>query len=131
MQLTFQVTSEARSSIDTFIGDVYGNIFLSRDVTLLGPIDNAEQFGAIEIKGFDFSADDALSDVWESEPLPIGEYTFLGYVDLNANHQSRYGEPDKYEPVTLPGPDKQFSITGEATLTQTIPFDFSTPSTIR
>lgn len=111
--LRFAVPNGARESPNLkspLVGAIYGAIFRTEDVTLTGPVDGAETFGgSIEVLNVDVQTVDVSESSWTSGPIPPGEYTFLGFYDLNGNGAEQ-DNPDAGDLATLPSVNK-FTIT--------------------
>jgi hypothetical protein len=116
--LSFGVSNGVRNSaslVDPLMGAIYGQIFLSEEVTLSGPVEGAMEFDSVEVPGVDLTT--AMeAGAWTSGELPPGDYTFLGFFDVDGNGASDRS-PDNGDPVTLPLVN-QFTIEtgGAATL---------------
>ena len=102
--LRFQASGAVKTSPNLhspLLGAVYGNLFLSEDVSVSGPRAGSPEFGAIEVADVDLRTDDVSAVSVSTPALEPGRYTFLGFYDVNANGAvSR--EPDPGDPVTLP-----------------------------
>lgn len=126
--LRFEVGSSASGSMnleDPLMGKMYGGIFLTSDVSVTGPRDDAEQFASVETEGdVDLTAEGAVSEVvWTSEGLEPGNYTFLGYFDVDASSiDLEEKDPDAGDPVTLPTVNT-FTIEAGSTVELTVRFD--------
>lgn len=120
--LTFTVTNGVKASpnlVDPLVGRVHGNLFLTPDVTLSGPIDGAEEFGAMELD-VDLSVDEVSVATFTTDQLGPATYTWLGFFDLDDNGAN--GEPEDGDPVTLPTTN-QFEIMVGETIEWTVIFD--------
>jgi hypothetical protein len=107
-KLSFGVTNGVRQNInlvDELDGDIYGQLFLSFEVTLTGPIEGAQPHGDVEMLGVDLTTDEVTVEVWTSGMLEQDEYTFLGFFDVDGNG-SDTRDPDAGDPVTLPVTNK-------------------------
>jgi hypothetical protein len=101
--LSFGVTNGVRNNPtleDALIGDIYGQIFLSEEVTVTGPVEGATEFGSVELLDVDLEAG-TESEPWTTPKLAPGSYVFLGFFDVDANG-AETREPDDGDPVTLP-----------------------------
>lgn len=108
VQLTFSATNGVKKSPnlkDPLVGVVYGALWKSEDVAVLGPVDGAIDVGGVEVANVDTSGDGPSTAMWTSEPLPPGEYIFLGFFDVDGNG-SESKSPDPGDPVTLPFTNK-------------------------
>ena len=63
--------------------------------------EGAQQYGSIEVAQVDLTADLESTESWQSAPLDPGEYTFLGFFDVDANGADTR-DPEFGDPVTLP-----------------------------
>ena len=127
VSMRFEVSSTVTGSVnlvDELTGSIYGDLFLSADVSTIGPSDDAERFGAVEIHDVDLTGEDAVTEVlWTSDPLPPGDYTFLGFFDVDVSSLgSDEFEPESGDPVTLPTVNK-FTITADETVELVVRFD--------
>jgi hypothetical protein len=101
--LTFSVTNGVRENPtleDPLIGAIYGNLFLTEEVTITGPVDGAVELGSVELTGVDLEAA-TETEAWQTPLLAEGSYTFLGFFDVDGNGGESY-QPDPGDPVTLP-----------------------------
>jgi hypothetical protein len=125
VSLAFSVTNGVRQSpnlVSPLAGDVYGALYLSHEVTLLGPLDGAEAVGSVEASGVDLTTDETTPLLWTSDPLPADEeYTFLGFFDLSGDGGVTF-EPAPGDPVTLPVSNR-FTIEAGQDLDVTVVFD--------
>ena len=102
--LGFGVTNGVRMGptlVDPLVGPVYGGIFLTSDVTLIGPAEGASPVLSMEVGHVDLLTADVATTTWTSEPLPPGHYTFLGMLDVDDNFHETDGGPDAGDPITL------------------------------
>lgn len=120
--LDFSVANGVRANpnlVDELVGPVYGELYNSVDVTLTGPVEGAVVVGNIAIDEVDLTAPESRAGTWTSEPLPPGNYIFLGAFDIDDNAADFEGGPDSGDPVTLPtqkfdvaaGEDTPFTVT--------------------
>ena len=117
VRLTFTVPNGVRESpnlVSPLTGSVYGSLFLSEDVAATGPVEGAVEQASVEVTGVDIENVDVSAAAWTSEPLPPGDYTFLGFFDLNGNGTENY-EPDGGDPATLPSVNQFTIVEGEET----------------
>ena len=113
--LAFGVTNGVRNNtglVDPLVGTIYGQVFLSSEVTLTGPIDGAQELGNVEVSGVDLEAATAAG-AWTSPELEPQMYTFLGFFDVDGNGASSRS-PDAGDPVTLPISNQFTIVAGEA-----------------
>lgn len=107
--LQFSVTNDVRNSINLhnpLRGPVHGGIFHTEDVNTGGPVAGAQSVANVEVADVDLTDPDAgLSAAsWTSPDLAPGDYTFLGYLDVNGDAGA--GDPSSGDPVTLPNTNK-------------------------
>jgi hypothetical protein len=110
-ELRFSATSSVRKNsalVDPLKVYVYGELYLSEDVSLTGPRDGSPAFASIEFM-IDLEVADPSESVWKSEPLDLNRYVFLGMLDVDGNKVENDG-PDPGDPVTLPITN-QFDVT--------------------
>jgi hypothetical protein len=121
--LRFSATNSVRNNanlVDPLKGTVYGELYLSEDVSLSGPRDGSEVFGTVQV-AIDLEAMDPSESVWKSEPLAPNRYTFLGMLDVDGN-KAADGGPDPGDPVTLPITN-QFEVTENQETSVTVLFE--------
>lgn len=122
--LSFGVSNGVRMGptlVDPLVGHVYGDLFLTSDVTITGPTDDAVSVASIDLDGVDLSTDEVSAVSWSSEAIPAGDYTFLGMFDLDGNFEATDHNPDAGDPVTLP--NQKFEIVAEQDTTFTVVFE--------
>jgi hypothetical protein len=122
--LRFSASSSVRNNaalVDPLVGTVYGEIYLSEDVSLTGPRDGSPIFGTVNIT-VDLVAADPSEAFWKSEPLELNRYTFLGMLDVDGNKPETNDGPDPGDPVTLPITN-QFEITADQETSVTALFE--------
>ena len=106
VELRFSVADTVRTSPNLknpLTGVAYGAIFLTEDVSIGGPRTGADSFGDVAVDGVDCRA--GVSDQSLVMSLAPGQYTFLGFFDVNANG-SVTRDPDAGDPATLPFTNK-------------------------
>ena len=102
---TFSASSTVSGSQDLkapLVGNVWGSVFKSSDVTVLGPND-----GAVAVADFAFDnvdvRDPSLLRAYEiATDLPFGDYQILGFMDIDANANPASPGPDTGDPVMIP-----------------------------
>ena len=105
IELRFVVAATIAGDLETPIaGQMRGAIFRTSDVGPLGPKKGAEAVVKMEPRQVDLSTDE--SPTWTTPELEPGQYTFLGFVDLDENSPD---EPDDGDIVTRP-PTNRFDI---------------------
>ncbi len=122
--LRFAVSNGVRQSpnlVDALSGSVYGSLFKPEDVTLTGPVDGAQDVASVEATNVDLVTDTESSATWTSDPIPEGQYIFLGFYDVDGNGATDRS-PDPGDPVTLPTTNK-IEITAGQDATATATFD--------
>jgi hypothetical protein len=83
-------------------GTVYGSIFRSEDVTLLGPNDGAEALVDFRFEGVDVTDPDVLRAYEVPTDLPAGDYQILGFIDIDDDAVEGDASPDPGDPVMIP-----------------------------
>lgn len=102
--LSFGVTRGVRrdSGLDgALAGSIHGALYRSRDIGLTGPVRDAVPVANVRLDGVDLRSEGATGGPWTSELLAPGQYTFLGFLDIDGNAGAD-AEPDRGDPVTLP-----------------------------
>jgi hypothetical protein len=103
------------------VGTVYGNIFLSEDVSVSGPRNGSDEFGYVEIQVDLTNGISAAENGFTTQKLAPNSYTFLGFLDTNGNALPAK-DPDPGDLATLPYTNK-FEITDGGQSKKTIVFD--------
>lgn len=102
VQVRFVLTDEVAADLtQPATGKMRGAIFHTSEVGAFGPKKDAEAVAKMEPRAVDFADPDTLT--WSTPPLPPGEYTFLGFVDLDENSPDG---PDDGDVVTRPGTNR-------------------------
>jgi hypothetical protein len=102
VEVRFVLTDDVATDLsEPVTGQMRGAIFHTSDVGAFGPKKGAEAVAKMEPQAVDFGDPDTLT--WSTPPLPPGEYTFLGFVDLDENSPDG---PDDGDVVTRPGTNR-------------------------
>lgn len=123
VRFTFTLSAGARDSLKPELppkGTVRGSIFRSEDVAATGPIDGAVELAGVTVD-VDLTSAEVSAESFMSGELPPGQYTFLGFFDLNGNGDT-VSEPESGEPATLPSINK-FTIESGKALDFVVSFD--------
>ena len=125
LKLNFSVTNGVRANptlTDPLRGAAYGNCYLSKDVSLMGPREGAVEGASIELVDVDLTTADVSANFATTGPTVMpAEYVFLGMLDVDGNG-AQVRRPDIGDPVTLPTTNKFTVVSGQETET-TIVFD--------
>jgi hypothetical protein len=101
------------------IGNVYGSVFYTRDITITGPKDDAGVVFDVTVLNVDVRT--GIADAgFVSPQLAPGQYTFLGALDTDDDGGPR---PSKGDLATLPTTNAFEIVDGGAQLHKTIVFD--------
>lgn len=122
--LRFGVSNGVRMGptlVDPLVGTVYGDLFLTSDVTITGPVEGAVSYASIALEGVDLTSEETATLTWTSEALPADNYTFLGMFDLDANFEATDHNPDAGDPVTLP--NQKFDLVADQETAFTVMFE--------
>jgi hypothetical protein len=122
--LRFGVSNGVRMGptlVDPLVGTVYGDLFLTSDVTITGPVEGAVSYASIALEGVDLTTEETATLTWTSEALPAENYTFLGMFDLDANFEASDQNPDAGDPVTLP--NQKFDLVADQETAFTVMFE--------
>jgi hypothetical protein len=114
----FKVSDWVRQNVpmgSSLKGTVYGDLFLSEDVTLMGPLKEAMAFGAVEVKALDLKMNPDGTGTWTSPPLLPERYTFLGFFDVDDKSMEPTRRPAAGDPVTLPITNRYLITAGQNT----------------
>jgi len=106
--LSFSVSNGVRMGPtleDPLMGGVYGDLYLTSDVALTGPVDGAVAIESVALEGVDLTTAETSTGTWTSMPIPAGDYTFLGMFDVDGNFETTDHNPDSGDPVTLTNQD--------------------------
>lgn len=125
-QLKFKLKDNVRTAISPtgmtdIKGTVYGDIFLSEDVSLVGPSDEAMDFGAVAV-AIDLTTMQISTQSFNTADLAPNRYTFLGFFDLGDKTKPEKRDPQTGDPVTLPLTNK-FEIEAGKQTELTVVFD--------
>lgn len=124
LQLRFglaeSIRDEARMA-KSVRGTAYGDLYLSEDVSVVGPVDGAMEVANIHL-AIDVSVNDVSDGQWLSMQLRPGKYTFLGFFDVNDKSTPDKRRPVSGDPVTLPFTNK-FDVKPGQETTGTVRFD--------
>lgn len=84
-------------------------------MSIVGPRDDAEMQGSIEVADVDLRNDvDVSSQSWESPELGPGSYNFLGFHDVDGDG-AETRDPSQGDPVTLATSNVFEIVAGEQT----------------
>jgi hypothetical protein len=103
------------------MGSVYGDLYLTSEVTLIGPAEGAVAAASVELAGVDLTTADVSTATWTSDPLPPESYTFLGMFDVDGNFEATDHNPDPGDPVTLTS--QAFEIVADQDTVFTVTFE--------
>ncbi len=124
--LHFQLDSVLLSYVDQPpVGAFWGSIYLSEDVTGLGPSEDARPLEDVFVVAVDLS-DLTLPALYTTAALPVGRLTVLGFVDTDGNAVTDSPDPDDGDPVTLPG-ENGFDVSADTTTDVTVFFGLLNP----
>jgi hypothetical protein len=102
--VTFKVAESVRTSEDLdgpLKGTFYGSIYRAEDVSIMGPIDGKE--AALGLR-FELDLTTGTGGVHLAPGLlPAGEYSVLGFLDVDGNVDPENVDADQYDPVVIPG----------------------------
>ena len=107
---------------ESLVGPFWGDLYLSDDVTALGPNEGAEALASMHYEDIDLSSY-APTDVFGTFELPVGWVTALGFFDSDGNADPESPDPDRGDPVTLPNIN-EFEVVGGETTEVVIKFTF-------
>jgi len=125
LKLNFSVTNGVRANptlTDPLRGAVYGNCYVSKDVSLMGPREGAVEGASIELADVDLTSAEVSANFATTGPTVMPEeYVFLGMFDVDGNG-AEVRRPDIGDPATLPTTNKFTVVSGQET-EATIVFD--------
>ena len=103
----------AKKLDDPSRGPFVGQVFHSEDVNSLGPTNGAVPLGDITVDDLDLPDDGSTTEVeFHISPVPALPVTILGFVDTDGNRNEDDPQPDRGDPVTLPG-DNEFQLVAD------------------
>jgi hypothetical protein len=114
------IRADAKAA-DATRGTIYGDLYPSEDVSVVGPSDEAVAVASIA-QAVDLSSTDVSGTLWTSPELKPGRYTFLGFFDVNDKSTAAKRRPQTGDPVTLPFTNK-FGVESGKPLSGTVYFD--------
>lgn len=104
VQFRFAVSDGVRSNPslkDPLVGTAYGDIFLAEDVGITGPRSTTAAVASIPATSADLRTVMASESDVIIDGLAPGQYTFLGYLDVD-NNPGTPSHPDSGDPAALP-----------------------------
>jgi hypothetical protein len=102
---TFSASSTVAGASDLkapLEGNVWGSVFKSSDVTVLGPNDGAQAVANFFFPNVDVRDPKALAQYTIETELPFGDYQILGFMDIDHNADPNAPNPDTGDPVMIP-----------------------------
>jgi hypothetical protein len=117
LAVSFRIEADWADVMDEpAVGPFWGSIYLSEEVTALGPNDDAVALGSIYVEIVDLTGPDLTSPVlFTTDPLPAEWVVILGFMDSDGNSIEDDRDPDQRDPVTLPNDNQFLVIAGEET----------------
>ncbi len=117
LALSFRLDPDWAEGMDEpAVGAFYGSIFLSSQVSGIGPEDDAVNLGSADVKLVDLTGEDLSTGVLVvTEPLPAEWVVVLGFLDSDGNSVEDDRDPDENDPVTLPNDNQFLVVEGEET----------------
>jgi hypothetical protein len=102
--ITFEAVSGVRESTrldGPLTGTFYGSIFRAEDVVLTGPLPGRE---AVLSLRYELDLTDGPDGVFLApDELPAGDYSILGFLDIDGNADPDNADADVNDPVVIPG----------------------------
>lgn len=87
---------------ESLVGTFRGSLYLSEQVTGVGPDEGAEALASVFVETVDLSSFEPTDVLLTVEGLPSGYVTALGFFDSDNNVDPTDPGPDTGDPVTLP-----------------------------
>jgi hypothetical protein len=124
LAISFRIDEDWAAAMDEPpLGAFRATIFLTDEVTGIGPDDGAQELEYIVVTEVDLTGGDLSSPVlYTTGELEADWVTVLGFLDSDANSVEPHG-PDEGDPVTLPN-DNAFEVIGGQETTVEVLFDF-------
>lgn len=115
LNVGFAIDLDYRDVMDEpAVGRFWGTIYLAEDVSGVGPVDGAQEFGSVYVETVDLSGETGASDtLFTSDPIDASQVVILGFLDSDGNADPTAPGPDDRDPVTLPA-DNQFDVAPNA-----------------
>lgn len=127
LALTFAIDPDYKDIMEEpATGSFYGSFWRDEDVSGAGPADGAEDLGGIYVETVDLEPDGGPSAVLFTSGELSDTVVVLGFLDSDANADPENPDPDKKDPVTLPGQNEFVVVPGEETTIQVF-FGFLNP----
>ncbi len=128
LAVSFRIDEDWAAEMDEpAIGGFWGSIYLSEQVSGIGPDDDAEVLGDIHVETVDMTGDDFTTGVLHvTDELPAGWVVILGFVDSDGNSTEDDRGPEDGDPVTLPN-DNQFEVIAGEESPAEVFFNFLNP----
>lgn len=109
------------------VGPFWGDVYLSDDVSSIGPDPGATALAAIAVALVDLPRDGTATAVLATTvPLPAVEVAILGFQDSDDNADPGAPDPDDADPVTLPHQNR-FQVVADAETTVQVYFGLLNP----
>lgn len=130
LEVTFRIDDDWGQAVlddgEALLGPFWGDVFLSDEVTGIGPNPDAVALTSMAYTDVDLSGFDATPVMGTVPELPAGWVTVLGFFDSDGNAASGSDGPDSGDPVTLPN-ENDFEVVAGETTTVEVFFGFRNP----
>jgi hypothetical protein len=84
-------------------GPIWGSVYRASDVTITGPIGDAQPVASFHFEGVDVTGGPSAMEYTIDTPLPGGQqYQILGFMDTDGNASPTDAGPDQGDPVMIP-----------------------------
>jgi hypothetical protein len=101
----FDASTTVRNSAaltSPLMGNVWGSVYRSTDVTIVGPNEGAEPVASFAFEAVDVREGLSPTTYDIPELLAGGEYQILGFMDIDGNADPASPDPDEGDPVFIP-----------------------------
>ncbi len=124
--LSFEIDPDQQDRMDEEpVGVFTGSFYLATDVTTLGPREGSVPVGAILVEEVNLT-EGSTGVLFTSEDLPAQAVVVLGFLDSDDNRDPEDSDPDRRDPVTLPG-QNTFLVEAGSTTEARVHFGFLNP----
>jgi hypothetical protein len=130
LDLTLRIDDDFGQAVlddgESLVGRFWGDLYLSEEVSGIGPAEGAVALASFDLDGVDLSSFEATAVLATVTDLPAGYVTALGFFDSDGNADPSAPGPDSGDPVTLPNENEIEVLAGETTVGE-IYFGFRNP----
>jgi hypothetical protein len=126
LAVSFSIDADWQAAMEEpALGTFHGGIFLTDEVTALGPEEGAEPLELVTVL-VDLTGGSPTPVLYTTGALSEGWVDVLGFLDSDGNVVPGTDEPDAKDPVTLPA-DNEFQVVADAETPAQVHFGLLNP----